>query len=140
MRSASLSNLKRLKDATGGTLNDVVMAISAGALREYLLRHDALPDRPLRAMVPVSIRTGEEEDTEVGFPGADHHIAERELPMRIAMGLLALGAIGLGALQIPGVTSAEHKFLEPTFEDSRYYDAFEPSASSAWSSAISRSG
>ena len=63
MRSASLSNLKRLKDATGGTLNDVVMAISAGALREYLLRHDALPDRPLRAMVPVSIRTGEEEDT-----------------------------------------------------------------------------
>ncbi len=62
VRSASLSNLKRLKDATGGTLNDVVMAISAGALREYLLRHDALPDRPLRAMVPVSIRTGEEED------------------------------------------------------------------------------
>ncbi|MGI9029892.1 MAG: WS/DGAT/MGAT family O-acyltransferase [Ilumatobacteraceae bacterium] len=63
MRSASLSNLKRLKDATGGTLNDVVMAISAGALREYLLRHDALPDKPLRAMVPVSIRTGDEEDT-----------------------------------------------------------------------------
>jgi diacylglycerol O-acyltransferase len=63
MRSAALSNLKRLKDATGGTLNDVVMAISAGALREYLLRHDALPDRPLRAMVPVSIRTGDEEET-----------------------------------------------------------------------------
>ncbi len=62
MRSASLSNIKRLKDATGGTVNDVVMAICAGALREYLLRHDALPDEPLRAMVPVSIRTGEEVD------------------------------------------------------------------------------
>ena len=62
MRSVSLSNLKRLKDATGGTLNDVVMAISVGALREYLLRHDALPDRPLRAMVPVSIRTGDEAE------------------------------------------------------------------------------
>ena len=62
MRTASLPNIKRLKDATGGTVNDVVMAICAGALREYLLAHDALPDRPLRAMVPVSIRTGEEDD------------------------------------------------------------------------------
>ncbi|BAN03730.1 WS/DGAT/MGAT family O-acyltransferase [Ilumatobacter coccineus] len=62
MRSMQLSNLKRLKEATGGTLNDVVMAICAGALREYLIRHEALPDDPLRAMVPVSIRTGKEED------------------------------------------------------------------------------
>ena len=38
------------------------MAVCSGALRQYLLAHDALPDRPLRAMVPVSIRTGEEED------------------------------------------------------------------------------
>ena len=62
MRSTALSNIKRLKDATGGTVNDVVMAVCAGALREYLIRHDALPDEPLRAMVPVSIRTGLEED------------------------------------------------------------------------------
>ncbi len=62
MRSASLDNLKRLKEATGGTLNDVVMAICAGALRAYLLEHDALPAGALRAMVPVSIRTGNEDD------------------------------------------------------------------------------
>jgi diacylglycerol O-acyltransferase len=62
MRTASLENIKRLKQATGGTVNDVVMAICAGGLREYLLAHDALPDRPLRAMVPVSIRTGDEAD------------------------------------------------------------------------------
>ena len=62
MRSASVANLKRLKDATGGTLNDVVMAICTGALREYLIEKDQLPDGPLRAMVPVSIRTGQEED------------------------------------------------------------------------------
>jgi diacylglycerol O-acyltransferase len=62
MRTTSLENIKRLKNATGGTVNDIVMAICAGGLRQYLLAHDALPDRPLRAMVPVSIRTGEEED------------------------------------------------------------------------------
>ena len=62
MRGTSLENLKALKNATGGTLNDVVMAICAGALREYLIKHDALPDKPLRAMVPVSIRTGAETD------------------------------------------------------------------------------
>jgi WS/DGAT/MGAT family acyltransferase len=62
MRTSSLDNIKRLKSATGGTVNDVVMAICAGALREYLLRHDALPDRPMRAAVPVSIRTGDESD------------------------------------------------------------------------------
>jgi diacylglycerol O-acyltransferase len=62
MRTASLDNIKRLKQATGGTVNDVVMAICAGGLREYLLTHDALPDRPLRAMVPVSVRTGDEAD------------------------------------------------------------------------------
>ena len=38
------------------------MAVCAGALRQYLIEHDALPDAPLRAMVPVSIRTGNETD------------------------------------------------------------------------------
>jgi NADH-quinone oxidoreductase subunit L len=62
--------------------------------------------------------TGEEEDTDVGFPGTDHHIAERELPMRIAMGTLALLAIVGGWIQIPKVTHGLESFLEPTFADS----------------------
>ncbi|MEL6892290.1 MAG: WS/DGAT domain-containing protein, partial [Actinomycetota bacterium] len=62
MRSVPINDLKRLKDATGGTINDVVMAVCAGALREYLDGHGILPDDPLRAMVPVSIRTGDEAD------------------------------------------------------------------------------
>ena len=62
MRAAPLADLKRIKDVTGGTINDVVMAVCAGALRAYLTRLDALPDAPLRAMVPVSIRTGDEDE------------------------------------------------------------------------------
>jgi WS/DGAT/MGAT family acyltransferase len=61
MGSSSLETLKALKSASGGTVNDIVMAICAGALRSYLLKHSALPDKPLRAMVPVSFRTGDEE-------------------------------------------------------------------------------
>jgi len=40
----------------------VVMAICAGALRHYLIKHEALPEVPLVAGIPVSIRTGDEED------------------------------------------------------------------------------
>ncbi|MEA2123890.1 MAG: NADH-quinone oxidoreductase subunit, partial [Solirubrobacteraceae bacterium] len=82
--------------------------------------------------VPRNPATGEEEDTDVGFPGADHHIAERELPMKAAMGVLAIGATGLGFLQLPGVTEAVHKFLEPTFADSELYATLEPSSGSSW--------
>jgi diacylglycerol O-acyltransferase / wax synthase len=70
MRSTPLADIKALKDAAGCTVNDVVMAVCSGALREYLLRHDALPDQPLRAMVPVSIRTGDEEDPWTNRVGA----------------------------------------------------------------------
>jgi WS/DGAT/MGAT family acyltransferase len=60
--SASLADVKRIKSAFGVTLNDVVMAVCAAGVRDWLERHDALPDDPLIALVPVSIRTGEEED------------------------------------------------------------------------------
>src|SRR5947209_3903903 len=72
------------------------------------------------AEAPRNPMTGEEEDTDVGFPGPGHFIAEREWPMRIAMGALALLALVGGALQIPGVDDAVSRFLDPTFADSRF--------------------
>lgn len=58
-----LEPLKAVRRASGCTLNDVVMAVCGGALRRYLERRGALPERPLIAMVPVSVRTGEERET-----------------------------------------------------------------------------
>ena len=62
MGSVALDDVKLIKNHLGVTLNDVVMAVCAGALRRYLLEHDALPADPLVAMVPVSIRSGDELD------------------------------------------------------------------------------
>lgn len=61
-RSTSLSAVKDVKNALGATVNDVVMAMCAGGLRRWLEDHDELPELPLVAMVPVSIRTGEETE------------------------------------------------------------------------------
>ncbi len=60
--SVSLDRLKAIKNASGATLNDVVMAVVAGGLRTYLERHEALPDAPLVSMIPVSIRNGRETE------------------------------------------------------------------------------
>ncbi len=54
-QSYSLSRLKNIGKATGATVNDVTLAICAGALREYLLAQNKLPKKPLVAMVPVSL-------------------------------------------------------------------------------------
>jgi diacylglycerol O-acyltransferase len=56
-----LDEVKKVKNACGGTVNDVVMALSTGALRRWLLDHDALPESPLVAAVPVSIRTDDQK-------------------------------------------------------------------------------
>jgi WS/DGAT/MGAT family acyltransferase len=64
-RSLPLEDVKaaaRETDVEDVTINDVVVAACAGALRTYLLEHGALPDEPLTALIPVSLRTGDEAD------------------------------------------------------------------------------
>ena len=60
-RSLPLADVKAVKNAAGCTLNDVVMALSAGALRRWLIDHEALPGGPLVAAVPVSVRTDDQQ-------------------------------------------------------------------------------
>ena len=74
------------------------------------------------AEVHTNPANGEVEDTDVGFPGPEHHIAEREGTMKLAMGTLALLAIVGGVLQIPHVTHVIDSFLEPTFAESALYE------------------
>jgi NADH-quinone oxidoreductase subunit L len=83
----------------------------------------------------VNPATGEHEDTEVGFPGADHHIAEREGPMRLAMAPLAVLSVIGGIVLIPGVTDWLDKFLEPSFEDSKYFTDI-PSTGAEWTGLV----
>lgn len=52
----SLSRVKELKKIMGTTVNDILLAICAGALRRYLKEKRKLPKRPLVAMVPISTR------------------------------------------------------------------------------------
>jgi diacylglycerol O-acyltransferase len=53
--AANLADVKKLKNAMHTTVNDVVLAMCAGALRTYLQAGDELPDIPLVAVVPVSV-------------------------------------------------------------------------------------
>ena len=95
-----------------------VPVAEARELERGELHHPHEPTNPL---------TGEVEDADVGFPGPEHHIAEREGTMRVAMGALAVLAVVGGAVQIPKVNEALHSFLEPTFAGSELYEEIEPS-------------
>ncbi|WP_435624709.1 WS/DGAT/MGAT family O-acyltransferase [Flagellimonas sp.] len=57
----SFDRVNKLRKSTGGSINDVILAICAGALRRYLLEKEKLPLQPLVANVPISIRN--ENDT-----------------------------------------------------------------------------
>jgi WS/DGAT/MGAT family acyltransferase len=77
--SLPLEDVKRVKNHFDMTVNDVVMALTAAALRRWLLDHDALPQIPLVAAVPVSIRS----DDQRGTNGNQVSVMMAELPTHI---------------------------------------------------------
>jgi NADH-quinone oxidoreductase subunit L len=81
---------------------------------------------------PENPLTGEKEDTDVGFPGPEHQIAERAWPMAVAMAVLGLAAIIGGYIQVPGVDHVLETFLEPTFEDSALFRDIHVPTGAAW--------
>ncbi|GAA2873468.1 wax ester/triacylglycerol synthase family O-acyltransferase [Streptosporangium fragile] len=91
----SLDDVKQVKNAFGVTVNDVVMTLCAGALRRWLLKHGALPDQPLVAGVPFSLRAlgdqGAGNQVTIMITVLATHIAdpvERLMAVRDAMRLI----------------------------------------------------
>jgi len=85
----------------------------AEELQHGQLHHKEMPTNPAN---------GEAEDTDVGFPGPHHTVAERALGMRVAMTVLAIGATGAGLVQVPGLDDIVTNFLRPTFAGSPLYE------------------
>ncbi len=90
-QSYSMERIRAIGKAFGGTVNDVVMAMCGAALRDYLISQNALPEKPLIAMVPVSLRE-EDDDSEGGnqiavvLANLGTHIDDPAERMRIVMG------------------------------------------------------
>ncbi len=105
LTAIGLDDVKRLKEATGTTVNDVVLAVCTGALRAFLLEGDELPSKPLVAVVPVSVRT------DVDDPRGSNQISTMfvQLPVELAGALDRLRAIHDGTLG----AKQEHEALGP---------------------------
>ena len=122
-QSWPLQRIKDVKNAAGVTVNDVVLAMCAGALRAYLSDQNALPEKPLVAMVPVSLRTADDAAggnqvaavlanlaTHIDDPAQrlatisasmqknKAVLAELPRPQAIAMGMMLLSPVVLGGM------------------------------------------
>jgi diacylglycerol O-acyltransferase / wax synthase len=78
--SLPLADIKTVRKRFGGTANDIVMVLCASALRRWLLDHGSLPDGPLIAAVPVSVRKRGEK----GAGGNQISVMFAELPTHVA--------------------------------------------------------
>lgn len=66
----AFDRIRHLRGAVAGTtINDVVLAVCAGALRAYLLKHDSLPDEQMVAMAPISVHEANTQSTSKGSRG-----------------------------------------------------------------------
>ncbi len=81
--SVPLADVKRVRRRFGGTVNDIVMVLCTSALRRWLIEHDALPDVPLVAAMPVSVRTKAGEGA-ASSEGNHLSVMLAELPTHLA--------------------------------------------------------
>jgi diacylglycerol O-acyltransferase len=129
-QSWPLARIRAIKSAAGVTVNDVVLAMCSGALRAYLIERDALPETPLVAMVPVSLRAADEQDSGGNMVGTilcnlatdtadpakrldaintsmrDNKKVFAELPRNQALALSAFLMSGIALALLPGFVSS----------------------------------
>jgi diacylglycerol O-acyltransferase len=108
---ATLDDVKIVRKANGGTVNDVLLAVVTGALREWLLSRGepVVGSTSVRALVPVSVRSDEDDDTSrvssllvdlpVGEPNPRVRLARISYAMRaLTQSNQSVGADTLSAL------------------------------------------
>jgi diacylglycerol O-acyltransferase len=120
--SFDLAEFKQVKNMLGGTVNDVTLAVTAGALRRWLVeRQVAVDGIELKALVPVSIRT-ENEHGELGnkltamrgpLPVGVADPAGRLAAVSAAMNALKVSKQPLGAEAIWGLNDWFRDFAPP---------------------------
>jgi diacylglycerol O-acyltransferase len=111
--SWELSRVRAVGKAAEATVNDVLLAMCAAALRDYLLEQDALPDAPLVAMSPVSLR-GDDDDAHGNAVGAVLvslatdvvDAEERLLAIRASSRTAKASLSGLSQLQVTALSAA----------------------------------
>ena len=127
MTEAPLQRFKDVKDALGGTVNDVVLTVVAGALHSLLkARKEPTRGRTLRVMVPVSVRASGEEgagnrvapafvDIPVGAVSPKRRLAEvRKGTRHLKESMMAMGAdaiISLGAYAPGGLLAGAARLV-----------------------------
>ncbi|MCW2667440.1 MAG: Wax ester synthase/acyl-CoA:diacylglycerol acyltransferase [Frankiales bacterium] len=108
----AMDRIRGVAKAAEATVNDVVLAMCASALRDYLLERDALPSAPLIAMTPVNLRQDEQEDggnavgtilCSLATNVADPHA--RMLAVKASMDAGKAGLAGLSQLQITALSA-----------------------------------
>jgi WS/DGAT/MGAT family acyltransferase len=112
-QSWPMERIRAVGRAADATVNDVVLAMCAAALRSYLLELDALPDAPLVAMTPVSLREEGDDDggnavgTILCSLGTDlEDDEERLLAVRSSMRAAKSALRGLSQLQVTALSAA----------------------------------
>jgi diacylglycerol O-acyltransferase len=108
-----LERIKAVGRSADATVNDVVLAMCAAALRSYLLELDALPDAPLVAMTPVSLRDEDDEDSGNAVGTILCNLAtdladpqERLLAIRASMRAAKSALRGLNQTQVTALSAA----------------------------------
>ncbi len=108
-QSWPLARVKAVAKAFGGTLNDAVLGMCAGALRKHLLANDDLPEQSLKAMAPVSLRAADDVDSgnAIAFLTADLATQFRDPARRMKVIMESMAA---GKAQVLSMDKREAQF------------------------------
>ena len=112
-----MERIRAVGKAADATVNDVVLAMCSSALRDYLQGLDALPDSPLIAMTPVSLRTEDDEGSgnAVGtiLCNLATHLADPEARLLAIHQSMMAGKAGLRGLSQLQVTALSALIMSP---------------------------